>query len=262
MRSRVRWLGMLLLMAPALAAAWKPVDDAGWPNARDSLAYAHRMLKRSNDGQTVTAHLALFSSQTYRLTVLDLGADTEIRRATLPEAFRKAGIVAGVNGGFFHPDGRPLGLMIAQGQRINHFETVKILSGVLYSDDRGIHLLRRGRFQDHSGIDALVQSGPYLVENGRPVIGLSAKDASRRTFVATDWRGHWVLGATLTPLALAELAECLSVPGALAPWPIERAINLDGGSSSGFYFDRGTGVEPIVMHPWKPIRNLIGLYPR
>jgi hypothetical protein len=65
-----------------------------------------------------------------------------------------------------------------------------------------------------------------------------------------------------TPLALAELAECLSVPGALTPWPIKRAINHDGGSSSGFYFDRGTGVEPIVMRPWKPICNLIGLYPR
>ena len=89
--------------------------------------------------------------------------------------------------------------------------------------------------------------------------GLSARDSSKRTFVATDWRGRWVLGATPTPLTLAELAECLATPGALTPWPVERAINLDGGSSSGFFFDRGIGAEPVVMRPWKPVRNLIGL---
>ncbi|WP_295408785.1 phosphodiester glycosidase family protein [uncultured Thiocystis sp.] len=259
MRSRGRWLGMgWLLIAPALAAAWQPVGEAGWPTASEPLAYVQRTLERPRDAQTVTAHLALFRSSAYRLTVLDRGAHT----ASLPDAFRDAGIVAGVNGGFFHSDGRPLGLVIAQGQRINRVETTRLLSGVLYGDDRGIHLLRRARFRDHPGIDALVQSGPYLVENGRAVRGLSAKDASQRTFVATDWRGHWVLGATRTPLTLADLAECLSAPGALTPWPVERALNLDGGSSSGFFFDRGTGVEPVAMRPWKPVRNLIGLRPR
>jgi hypothetical protein len=124
--------------------------------------------------------------------------------------------------------------VITQGQRINYFETVNILSGVLYSDDRGIHLLRRARFQDHPGIDALVQSGPYLVENGRAVRGLSAKDSSQRTFVATDWRGHWVLGATRTPHTLAELAECMSAPGALTPWPVERAFILAIGMKYDF----------------------------
>lgn len=249
----------LLLMGSMPAVAWQPVGDVAWPDVRARLVYVQRMLEDPRDNQRVTAHLALFRSEAYRLTVLDLGADTETRRATLPEAFRQAGLTAGVNGGFFHPDWRPLGLMIAGGHRINRFETTRLLSGVLYSDARGVHLVRRGRFQDHPGIDALVQSGPYLVENGRAVRGLSDRNSSKRTFVATDWRGHWILGATPTPLTLAELAECLATPGALAPWPIERAINLDGGSSSGFFFDRGIGAEPVVMRPWKPVRNLIGL---
>jgi hypothetical protein len=47
-----------------------------------------------------------------------------------------------------------------------------------------------------------------------------------------------VLGATLSPLTLTELAECLASPGALTSWRTDRAINLDGGSSTGFFFDR------------------------
>jgi hypothetical protein len=262
MRCDGRWRALLLAAIPTLAAAWQPVGDVAWPDSRPSLVYVQRTLERPGAGQTVTAHLALFRSSAYRLTVLDLGADTETRRPTLPEAFRAAGVVAGVNGGFFHPDWQPLGLVIAQGQRINRFETTRLLGGVLYGDARGIHLLRRAHFQDHPGIDALVQSGPYLVENGRAVRGLSASDASKRSFVATDGQGQWLLGATLTPLTLAELADGLSTAGTLTPWSVERAINLDGGSSSGFFFDRGPGVEPIVMRPWKPVRHLIGLRPR
>nr|WP_245732023.1 phosphodiester glycosidase family protein [Thiocapsa roseopersicina] len=122
--------------------------------------------------------------------------------------------------------------MISKGQRINRFGTAKFPSGKIYSDERGIHLVRRGRFHDHPHITALLQTGPYLVENARPVRGLSTADPRRRTFVATDWRGHWVIGATPSGLTLAELEAILAFPDDLTPWRVDRAINLDGGSSS------------------------------
>jgi hypothetical protein len=146
--------------------------------------------------------------------------------------------------------------------RINRFETAKLLSGVIYSDGNGTHLVRRSQFRDHPGITALLQSGPFLIEDGRAVRGLSASDPNRRTFIATDWRGHWVLGATLSPLSLAELAECLASTGGLTPWRVDRALNLDGGSSTGFFFDRGAGKVPVALHPWKRVRNLLGIRAR
>lgn len=152
--------------------------------------------------------------------------------------------------------------MIAQGERINRLETAKLLSGVIYSDERGIHLLRRAHFRDRAGITALLQSGPYLVEGGRAVAGLSSEGAHRRTFIATDWRGHWVIGATPTAVSLADLAAVLAVPGALIDWPVDRAINLDGGSSTGFFFDRGPTATPVTLQPWKRVRNLLGIVPR
>jgi hypothetical protein len=241
-------------------ADWRPVAGEPWPTPEAAISHRERTLE-SSTGRTVRAHLALFDSRRYRLAVLDLGAELAPASAWL-ERTRAAGLSAAVNGGFFHADGQPLGLVIAEGKRFNRFETVKLLSGVLYGDARGIHLERRTRFQLRTGIDALVQSGPYLVEQGRAVRGLSTNDVSRRTFIATDWRRHWILGATRDGLTLAELAEALATPGALAPWPVERALNLDGGTSTGFLFDPGAGQEPIQLRARRPVRNLVGVRAR
>jgi uncharacterized protein YigE (DUF2233 family) len=253
---------LLILAGGAWAADATPsqAPDA-WTTTRD-LSYAKRAAVCPVNGGEVTAHLAFFDSRRFRLKVIDLGASPEPSYPTLADAFQAEGAVAGVNGGFFHPDWRPSGLVIAEGRRINRFETPRLLSGVVYSDSMGTQLVRRGQFQDHAGIQALLQSGPYLVEGGRPVRGLSAADPNRRTFIATDWRGHWVLGATLSPLSLADLAECLASPGALTPWRVDRALNLDGGSSTGFFFGGQIGRAEALLHPGKRVRNLLGVVPR
>jgi hypothetical protein len=255
-------LALLLPTANVIAASW---THAGEPERQDiaaDLAHAKRTAVRPSDGKQVTAHLAFFTSRAFRLEVIDLGAGPEAAYPTLEAAFRAEGCVAGVNGGFFHPDRQPAGLMISGGSRINRLETAKLLSGVIYSDHRGIHLVRRGRFQDHPHIAALLQAGPYLVEDGRSVRGLSAADPRRRTFVATDWRGQWVIGATLSSLTLAELGAILVSPDALTPWRIDRALNLDGGSSTGFFIDLGNARAPVTLHPWKRVRNLLGICSR
>ncbi|MFB1490168.1 MULTISPECIES: phosphodiester glycosidase family protein [unclassified Thiocapsa] len=259
---RILLLALLLQASNALAADWTPAGESQRQDISADLAYAKRAAVRPSDGKQVTAHLAFFTSRAFRLEVIDLGAGPEPAHQTLEAAFRAEGCIAGVNGGFFHPDWQPAGLVMSKGERINRFETAKLLSGVIYSDEHGIHLVRRGRFQDHPGITALLQTGPYLVESGRPVRGLSASDPRRRTFVATDWRGHWVIGATMSTLTLAELAESLASPNALTPWRVDRAINLDGGSSTGFFFDRNADHAPVTLQPRKRVRNLLGICAR
>jgi len=112
------------------------------------------------------------------------------------------------------------------------------------------------------GITALLQTGPRPRGGGTGRAGLSKSDARRRAFIATDGRGHWVLGATLSTLTLAELAQSLAAPGVLTSWRVDQAINLEAGSSTGFFFDRKAGEAPVALHPWKRVRSLLGIRPR
>ncbi len=244
------------------AAEWQFTGETDRQQITPELVYAKRTAVRTTDGTEATALLAFFTSKSFQLEVIDQGAGPDPAFGTFSQAFRVNGCVAGVNGGFFHPDYRPLGLMITGGKRLGSLETSKLLSGVVFCDAKGIHIVRRAQFKDHPGITALLQTGPYLVEAGTTVRGLSASDPRRRTFIATDWRGHWVIGATLSSLTLADLGECLGSSGCLTGWKIDRAINLDGGSSTGFYLDRGAGNAPATIIPWKRVRNLLGIVPR
>jgi hypothetical protein len=259
-------LALLVSASGASAEPWRLERETLQAGPIEGLSYSKRVLVRPSDGMRVQAHLAFFTSPAFRLEVVDLGAESAPSYPGMADAFRAAGCAAGVNGGFFHPDWRSLGLVIAQGRREGRFESAKLLSGVVYSDARGTHLVRRRAFRDHPGISALLQTGPYLVEGGRAVRGLSDRNQRRRTFLATDWRGHWVLGATSSLLTLAELGQCLASPQALTPWGVDRAINLDGGSSTGFFFeggaDGGDGRGAVVLEPRKRVRNLLGIRPR
>lgn len=250
----------LFLFATGLSAQWQPLKGPPRQEGQDGLIYSKAGAIRPAGGKQVTAHLALFTSRDFRLEVVDLG--TSPPAIGLADALRANGCVAGVNGGFFHPDWTPSGLVISAGRRINRLETARLLSGVIYGDGRGIHLVRRLRFQDHPGITALLQSGPLLVEGARAVPGLSTSDPNRRSFIATDWHGNWALGATLSRLSLAELAGSLAATGALLPWRVDRALNLDGGSSTGFFFEGRAEGTPVLLEPRKRVRNLLGVAPR
>ena len=108
------WL-LLAVAANALAAEWKPAGEPDRQDSTSDLFYAKRTAVRPSDGRQVTAHLAFFTSRAFRLEVVDLGAGPEPTYPTLGDAFRAQGCVAGVNGGFFHPDWRPSGLVISRG---------------------------------------------------------------------------------------------------------------------------------------------------
>jgi len=260
--TRILWIltAALIASTPALAEDWKFLSDRDRHAPSPELSYVNRTVQ-SASGKMATIQFVFFQSPDFELKVIDQGTGGSPKYAELRTAFQENFCIAGCNGGFFHPGFEPLGLMISNGKRVNQLERAKLLSGVLYCDAKGIYIVRYAAFKDHDGITALVQSGPFLVENGAGIRGLSAADPRRRTFVATDWRGHWALGVT-SPLTLAELGELLADKDAIREWPINRALNLDGGSSCALYYNRGASDQPVQVINWKRVRNFVGIAPR
>lgn len=215
-----------------------------------------REVTLSSAGQTALLTSIVFNEKSHTLRVVDspIPGQTTIARV-LPEA----GCIAGVNGGYFHADFRPVGLVVANGKRLHDFEKAKLLSGVLTVRTGGMSIVRSENFKFGRNLREAIQCGPMLVENGAVVAGLNKERVARRTVVATDSRGNWAL-IYLTSVSLADAAKILTVPGVLDHWIPRTALNLDGGSSSGLWAANSSAT--ISLPEFKHVRNYIGLIGR
>ena len=72
------------------------------------------------------------------------------------------------------------------------------------------------------------------MDAGKPVAGLNADRPAYRTFIFTQGPDHFGLGISES-VSLAELAQILATPDLVPGGKITRALNLDGGSSTGLY---------------------------
>ena len=100
-----------------------------------------------------------------------------------------------------------------------------------------------------------MQCGPFLVDGGKPVAGLNNTRPARRTFVLTSGPERAAVGFCST-VTLAQLGDILATP----ELKTQRALNLDGGSSSAFSFAGEHGVFSISEQ--KTVRDFVIVTPK
>jgi len=212
------------LALPARAVSMiTPQDPPPSPilSALPSQSHPLKVNSASLNGTTFTA--VTFDRRNYFLKVIDQkeGPGTEFTGAE----FAGQGSLAAINGGFFNPDGSPLGLVITDGQSRGAFNSHSFLgTGII--DGENTILSHRKSYQKSS---ELVQSGPRLVWDQKRLIGLSKSKERPRSFVIWDGNNHFGIGhadrATLQGLANNLQAQPFE------GFHIKYAINLDGGTS-------------------------------
>lgn len=224
---------------------------------RVSKAFSPRAFETSIGGIPVEG--VRFHASTHRLTVADQSAGPGSQWPDAKSAGN--GALAAINASFFNPDGSPLGLVITQGQRRGGMNRASSLGAGFFVESASgrLEILRREKFQ--GGREA-IQSGPFLVEDGRTVRGLSETTSSARSFIATDGAGGWVIVRT-GPCSLAGLGRALrgaEIDGV----KILTALNLDGGRSSEIWASGALAGGPRFTRPlWnKPVRNFLVLQSR
>jgi len=245
------------LASTALATAGWEVRSSERVNPPNELV-EHRV-SRVEDNQTganATLHFAQFSTSAATLRVIDQPAAP---RLDLASAMKQAHALAGVNGGYFDPSDAPVGLLVSDGRKVAQFGHSHLLSGVLWATPSKINLMRASHFKMSDQVRDAVQCGPLLVERSRAVAGLNATRSARRTFAAVDGDGQVALGVC-SAVSLAELGQILAIPNALGTLKTARALNLDGGSSSAFWFAGEIGA--ISLPELKTVRDFIALVPK
>jgi uncharacterized protein YigE (DUF2233 family) len=208
----------------------------------------------------VDAELKLVFFDTARCALRVVSQTSKPAAGTLREAMRGIGALAGCNGGYFTPDFMPLGLEISQGVRAGRLERSSLLGGVLMVRKGKPVMLWRDEFMEQGGITDLLQAGPRLVNGGLPVKGLEATKRRVRTFVATDCAGRWAIGLC-DHVTLRQLSDLLAAKGVITEFEVERALNLDGGSSSGLWLRAADGREDYKRE-FATVRNFLAVMPR
>jgi len=205
--------------------------------------------------QGISFHLLLFDSAQFHLKVADQLPGTKWPTASAAAA--DLGGVAAINGGFFNPDGSPLGLVRAQGQSSGTWNASSSLTSGVYQVSSGRPSITRNRNAARTAPE-LLQTGPFLLEQGRPVAGLSSANPAMRSLLLWDGNRQFALVQT-SSCTLAQLAHALqSLPSGI---PQQTAINLDGGRSCDFYVSSQVYNKGVQKSHWlrSSVRNYLVL---
>lgn len=168
------------------------------------------------------------------------------------------------NGGYFNPGTGfgPVGLEIAEGVRGGKPVVDPWFGGLMVRQGKA-SLIWSNEFQDAPEISEFVQCSPWLVSEGRAWPMPPSKEPesrNNRTFIMTDGAGRWAIG-TCKRTGLLELAHILATHGIITEMKVNRALNLDGGPSTGLWSRNESGAVQFEKPGW-PVRNAIVVVPR
>ena len=252
-------LGCVLLFASALTleAEWTVRSSQRETARAGAVEHLQLQVNDSASGERADVHLAIFSTKSNTLRVIDQPNEP---RADLAAVMQREHCLAGVNGGYFDPEDAPVGLLISDGKLIAPLRRARLLSGVAIVANGRLQLLRFAEYSAKRNAVNALQCGPFLVDRGQPVAGLNGTRSARRTFILTAASDRAAIGLC-SEVTLAQLGKILASPGmAAADLKVQRALNLDGGSSSAFWFAGERG--PFSISEQKTVRDFVAIVPR
>jgi uncharacterized protein YigE (DUF2233 family) len=237
-------------------AQWSQISSQAEPSPTRGLEHRYIVAEHSETGDRASLELAVFSTKSCRLRVIDQANEP---RMDLEEVMGRGNFLAGVNGGYFDPDYNPIGLLVVDGASIAPLQKARLLSGVLSASAKKVQISRVAEFSMAQKPDAAVECGPMVVDLGKSVRGLESTRAARRTFAAVGAGDKAALGfcSEVTLADLSNILASISIPD----FKIQRALNLDGGSSSAFWFKRANG-SAFSIAELKPVRDFVAIVPR
>jgi uncharacterized protein YigE (DUF2233 family) len=246
----------VLFVVSSANAQWTQVSSQSEPSTAKGLEHRYVVVEESSSGERASLELAIFSTKSCRLRVVDQSSEP---RVELEEVMSRGNFLAAVNGGYFDPEYKPIGLLIVDGAILAPLQKARLLSGVLSASGKKVQISRVAEFALSQKPEVAIESGPMIVDLGKSVRGLESTKLARRTFAAIGAGDKTALGFC-SDVTLADLSNILSTALA-AEFKIQRALNLDGGSSSAFWFKRANGSAFSIAEE-KLVRNFVAVVPK
>ncbi len=246
---------LALFLAGTARAEWAVTASQADKGSAAGIEHRRIELGDSGTGERATLDLALFSTKSATVRVID----NPTGKDNLAAVMRRENGLAGVNGGYFDPADKPVGLLLSDGKTIAPLRKARLLSGVMLVSNGQLQLLRTAEYSAKRKASAALQCGPFLVDRSQPVPGLNDTRPARRTFILTSTADRAAIGFC-SGVTLAQLAKILATPELAPGLKTQRALNLDGGSSSAFWFAGER--EPFSISEQKTVRNFVAVVPK
>jgi Phosphodiester glycosidase len=212
----------------------------------------YRHVRFANHRDSFEAFVVMFDPSAVRASVVDLGTDgTKLLQDVSSE--QRAAVV--INGGYFDDKRQPIGLHRIGGQTISPLVQRAPLSGFVCIDATGRLSITTATDPEGRGASDVIQAGPFLIDpGGRIGIHSDTAPPTERTVCAiADSKACLIC---TTPASLLNLSRCLNdVPEAFGLGQIDRALNLDGGPSTGFVIQ--TSDRHLIREPRGKIRDAL-----
>ena len=252
---KLRVAVLFLAVATTAHGNWTILSADSEPEGA-GIVHQHVILENAGTNDRAVVDFAIFSTKSCTLRVIQ----NEDGASNLAEVMTRGKCLAGVNGGYFSPDFAPIGLLITDGNVVAPLQRARLITGVLSASTHGVQIARVREFSQQRKVNAAVQCGPFLVDLGQRTRGLDNSRSARRTFAAMDSSDRAALGFC-SEITLLELAKILATEQLAEDFKILRALNLDGGSSSAFWFRRETS-HAFSISEQKTVRDFVAVVPR
>lgn len=189
--------------------------------------------------QTESGHYRVLIRQQQATHEIKLIANFE-KQLKSQEVFSQNACQFLINGGFYTEKNEPLGLFFLDGRRLGkEVSSTGFLNGFVALSTDGVLELFQNRSPTLSQTRFVFQSGPYFSLQNQPVPEFEGSIA-RRALIAQDKKGvtyflaiHEITDQFSGP-SLNEIREILKEVNHRQNLAIEKAINLDGGSTLTF----------------------------
>lgn len=189
--------------------------------------------------------------QRYRLSIAT-APELNQTMATAQEFAQKTGAILAINGGFFSPEQKSIGLLLRDGKKLNPIHNTHWWA-IFYLSDYKAGIVPPEIFHNDPKMEIAIQVGPRLVVQG--LIPKLKPSEARRSGIGIQADGNIIIAVTKeSRLAIQEFAKFFQ------QLDCPDALNLDGGSSTQLYLNwKGFKLDIPGL---TPVTNAITIFPR
>lgn len=247
----LKWISLILIVVTAVLVGFythaKANVETKWQPLAPGVTYTTLTL---NPGKLHAFKIDLAQND---LTLLSPEKPSDVKTMT-----QKSHTLLTINGGFFSPTGKPLGLRMSDGKTLSPLKHTSWW-GIFYIENSVPNLSNLSDFKSSDAIQFAVQAGPRLLIN--KTIPQLKMGTDNRTALGYNSDGNVIIvvseNAQLTTKQLAKLLRRSEKHGGLG---CVYALNMDGGSSSQIYAHMGKFVLDIPNY--RAIADGIAVIPK